>query len=182
MLECWHRCSNVCGEICPSTAYCPKCCNSKLRSRIVDMIIILPYESLILNNDPILILPCGHFYTIHPLDGHLGLKNAYHWDENICKFIATKKIIAAANENIKKHCPDCRKVIHSIKWYGWIVHFFELKSSERKHMKSIDKSLSSWARKLEKPNCAKNIASIIQDIENGTMMRVYEACGGSRQV
>ena len=146
------------------------------------MIMILPYESLILDGDPILILPCGHFYTMSTLDRHLGLKTVYHWEENVWKFIATKKIIAASNEKMTKHCPDCRKVIHSIKRYGRIIHFFELKSLERKHMKSIDKSLSSWARKLEKPNCAKKIASIIQDIENGPMMCVYESCGGSCQV
>ena len=83
-----------------------------------------PYDSLILYDEPILILPCGHFYTMSKLDRHLGLKTAYHWDENVSKFIVTKKIIAEANEKMKNHCPDCRKVIHSIKRYIQIIHFF----------------------------------------------------------
>ena len=75
------------------------------------------YESIILDDGLILILPCGHFYTMSTLDTHLGLKTAYHWDENVWMFIATKKIIAAANVEMKKHFPDCRKVIHPINIY-----------------------------------------------------------------
>ena len=77
MLECGHRCPTVCGEECPSSKYCQECCDSQIKSRVVDFITYETYEDLDLDTDPVIILPCGHLFSASTLDGHMNMKAAY---------------------------------------------------------------------------------------------------------
>ena len=45
-----------------------------------DMIMMLPYADVDLNDSPIVVLSCGHFFTTETLDGLVGLKDVYSLD------------------------------------------------------------------------------------------------------
>jgi hypothetical protein len=52
-----------------------------------DIILSTLYRDIDLNELPIVVLRCGHFWTIETLDGHVGLKDVYEMDPRTGKFI-----------------------------------------------------------------------------------------------
>jgi hypothetical protein len=52
-----------------------------------DIILSTLYRDIDLNESPIVVLRCGHFWTIETLDGHVGLKDVYEMDPRTGRFI-----------------------------------------------------------------------------------------------
>ncbi|CAI5951159.1 unnamed protein product [Closterium sp. NIES-64] len=78
-LRCGHQCPSLCGEKCPSTEYCtaPKCGSKTKREYMVDLVTLETLGEVNPNENPILVLACGHAYTVETLDDHLGLDEVY---------------------------------------------------------------------------------------------------------
>lgn len=186
--SCGHQCPSVCGEICPPIDYCQICCSTEKSNHIVDMIELIPYKDYNIDRAPVLVLPCGHFYSMTTLDGIFDMTQAYTMSDEEYTEVKTM----TRNDNIKpKCCPDCRSVVHSVARYGRLLSFLRLQFLERKHLMGIGRSLSACAQKLIKStakdkqnliNIEKNLLKILKAMKNGPTQKVFEACGGNEQV
>jgi hypothetical protein len=77
LLPCGHQCPSICGEDCP-VDYCQECGMKSEQSP--NIILSTLYRDIDINESPIVVLGCGHFWTIETLDGHVGLKDVYKMD------------------------------------------------------------------------------------------------------
>lgn len=106
MLSCGCQCPSVCGEICPE-GYCQKC--SKRDEDVVDLVLDQKYNQIDLDQTPIVVLSCGHFFTTETLDGHPGLSDVYDVDANgKCTGLKEKP---KKHMNLVPACPCCRSRI-----------------------------------------------------------------------
>ena len=119
LLSCGHRCPGVCGESCPE-AYCQQC-GHKLDER-VDLLEMKLYSEIDVDENPIIVLSCGHFFTIETLDGMIGIDKVYSIDQQ-GNFIGTADISRELIEQVPR-CPDCKCQIKQFvaRRYGRLVN------------------------------------------------------------
>ncbi|XMA08199.1 hypothetical protein WAI453_000990 [Rhynchosporium graminicola] len=75
-LICGHQCPSICGESCPED-YC-QICSAKQDDR-VDLLEMKSYNDIDLDETPIVVLICGHFFTAETLDGMIGMSEFMTW-------------------------------------------------------------------------------------------------------
>src|SRR2546423_1648423 len=105
-LSCRHQCPGVCGEICPED-YCLTC--SGRQDTRVDLLEMKTYNEIDLDETPIVVLGCGHFFTAESLDGHIGMSEVYKQDVT-GEFTGLKDISTALALSIPR-CPDCQGAV-----------------------------------------------------------------------
>lgn len=103
ILSCGHRCPGICGEVC-AEGYCHQCSDS-LEAR-VDFIEMKSYGEINVDETPIVILGCGHFFTAESLDGMLGMSEVYEIDRH-GEFTGLKDTPGALAQSVPC-CPDCK--------------------------------------------------------------------------
>ncbi|CAI5537654.1 unnamed protein product [Closterium sp. Naga37s-1] len=147
-LSCGHQCPSLCGEKCPSQAFCTVegCGSKKKREMRVDLITWETLGEIDPNDSPLLVLPCKHPFTVDSLDGYLGLSQVYQeskgasggcsavgggTDASAGKWVAVRPF-GDANLAALKSCPDCRQPITGLRRYGRMVNRALLDESERK--------------------------------------------------
>lgn len=187
ILTYWLSLSNsVCGEDCPTSMNCVICCSEEKKFRQVDMILFTEYQDLDLDEDPIVFLPCGHFFSMSTLDGWMKLGDAYKQVNG--DYTGVQEISSiVANGSKPKSCPDCRSVIHSVKRYGRLISLHSLRASEMKHMMRIETKLSLLSDRLNRENLDREQLTkllarfeVLEDeIKEGPMLKVFQACGGA---
>ena len=107
-LRCRHRCPGVCGEECP-TEYCQVCCKDGKQDAEVDIAEFKKYRDVDLDQSPIIVLGCGHFFTAKSLDSLVGMSNVY--DINASgEFVGLKDFSNFATAI--PCCPQCKQPIH----------------------------------------------------------------------
>ncbi|PNP79889.1 hypothetical protein FNYG_06586 [Fusarium nygamai] len=105
-LECGHQCPSFCGEDCP-VGYCQEC-GDKGDAR-VDLLEFLSYTAVNLDESPIVVLGCGHFFTGETLDGLVGLDGVYTRDKEGA-FNGLKDTTGSLSRKVP-FCPDCKRPI-----------------------------------------------------------------------
>ena len=183
LLDCGHQCPSVCGEDCPTSLNCIICCTEEKKSRQVDMILFTEYQDLDVDADPVIFLPCGHFFSVSTLDGVMDLNSAYTQDQS-GDYIGLQSLSTVGANNAK--CPDCRNVIHSVKRYGRLISLHCLRASERKHMMQVNTKLNLLTHSANREGLDKEQLDKImkrgevlgREIEQGPMLKVYQASGG----
>lgn len=103
ILKCGHQCPGLCGESCPE----PLCqrCTSKQDSR-VDLLEFKTYAEIDLDETPIVVLGCGHFFTAESLDGLIGMTDVYATDK-VGEINGLADISGSFAGKIPQ-CPDCQ--------------------------------------------------------------------------
>ncbi|MCJ1422503.1 hypothetical protein MMC29_000383 [Sticta canariensis] len=102
--------------------------------QVVDMIMFTAYQELDLASSPVLVLGCGHIFTVETLDGHMGLHDVFkidqhdlHGDHNlfldICAHAGQCIGLKPLQEHteLSKGCPTCSAPISGIQRYGRII-------------------------------------------------------------
>lgn len=180
-LACGHQCPSVCGEDCPPKKFCQICCKPDIKNRVVDMISLSSYEEHDVDDDPLIFLQCGHFFSMTTLDACFNLSDVYEKDLTTGEFIATIPIVNGNVDGGEKRCPECRQIVQTVYRYGRIFRFMELRGLERKHSAHVEQSIEDCL-KFQPARIIKQMSKILKQIEEGPMKRVYEACGGDKQV
>lgn len=103
VLSCGHRCPGVCGEPC-AEGYCHQC-SDKFEAR-VDLLEMKSYGDTDVDETPVVVLGCGHFFTTESLDGLVGLSEVYEVDHR-GNFIGLQGMSGAWARAIPC-CPDCK--------------------------------------------------------------------------
>lgn len=106
LLPCGHRCPSFCGEDCP-IAHCQEC--SDKGGERIDLLEFRSYAEVDLDESPIVVLGCGHFFTGETLDGLVGLKEVYTTDGG-GNFDGLKDVSGSLSTNVPC-CPDCKRPI-----------------------------------------------------------------------
>lgn len=176
-LSCGHRCPSVCGEICPSKQFCQECASNGVKETVVDFISFGAYSEQDLDADPILVLPCKHFFSMSSLDGHLCLNQVYqvHGD----RFIAPLPLLGNDVSEKSKECPTCRVNIHSVRRYSRMTKLATLRALERKHMMKIDESLQGLANRDPAKRPLAALKNLLKMIRFGPMKQISDASGSS---
>ena len=118
-LSCAHQCPGICGEECPE-GYC-QACSDKNDAR-VDLLEMKTYGEINLDEKPILVLGCGHFFTAESLDGHMGMAEVYFQDE-YGEFTGVRDVSATLASSIPR-CPDCQCPVrqHCTKRFNRVIN------------------------------------------------------------
>ncbi|KAL0244099.1 hypothetical protein GEMRC1_008187 [Eukaryota sp. GEM-RC1] len=127
----------MCSEPCPSVAYCQKC-GSKKRE-VVDMIDFLPYSEVNLDDNPVIVLDCGHFFTVEFLDGMLQFDIYYDRLEDGSFAL---KPFPAEPDFSRTNCPSCRSKLQGISRYNRILKMEQLVISAQKYHLFVNHHLS----------------------------------------
>lgn len=107
-LPCGHQCPSLCGEVCPSE-YCQICCSDGIRDQRVDLLEFKSYAEISIEQNPIVVLSCGHFFTAETLDGHMGMAEVYIQDLE-GEFSGLVENHGALARGVPQ-CPDCQQPI-----------------------------------------------------------------------
>lgn len=102
MMACGHRCPSLCGENCPE-GYCQAC--STKQDSCVDLLEMKLYREIDLDESPIIVLGCGHFFTAETLDGHVGMGEVYV--QGTSGFTGLQDFSAVLAREIPR-CPYCQ--------------------------------------------------------------------------
>ncbi|KAK0664544.1 putative zinc-finger and helicase domain-containing protein [Cercophora samala] len=105
LLDCGHECPSYCGEVCPQHL-CQLCCRIELKEARVDLLEFKTYTEVDLNDSPIAVLGCGHFFTGETLDGMLGMAEVYTTD-GLGEYNGLHDLSGALSVAVPS-CPDCR--------------------------------------------------------------------------
>lgn len=118
-LACAHQCPGICGEECPE-AYCQICSDRK--DARVDLLEMKTYGEIDLDETPIVVLGCGHFFTAETLDGHVGMTEVYLHDGS-SEFTAVRDVSSTLAPSIPR-CPDCQCPVrqHCAKRFNRVIN------------------------------------------------------------
>lgn len=119
ILDCGHQCPSLCGEDCPNDL-CQKC-SDKGDAR-VDLLEFKTYSETNLDESPIVVLGCGHFFTSESFDGLVGLDKVYTRDK-AGDFNGLRNV-SALLASAMPSCPDCKRPIRqfTIKRYNRVIN------------------------------------------------------------
>lgn len=137
-LECGHQCPGVCGETCPKVDYCKECASPEILEKTVDFIMYDTYGDVDIDENPIIFLTCGHFYTVSTLDGLMDLKESYIIDPE-GTILGPKPASGVASGEGPKGCPECRKPLRDIHRYNRVVKLALLDEATRRFVANAQK-------------------------------------------
>jgi len=108
MLKCGHQCASFCAEPCPEK-YCQLCSDNKKDAR-VDLLELKTFAEIDLDENPIAVLGCGHFFTRETLDGLVGMSDVYTVDKR-GDYNGLKPLLDQLAAGPPPSCPDCKQPI-----------------------------------------------------------------------
>ncbi|GES78947.1 P-loop containing nucleoside triphosphate hydrolase protein [Rhizophagus clarus] len=146
-LECGHQCPGVCGEICPTPKFCIICAPDDVKEQIVDIYEFRTFAEIDLEKERIIILDCGHVFTMETMDHHMEMENYYqggygNWTDLVM-------LSSKSGENKIMTCPSCRAPIKS-KRYGRSIKKRILDTQNKKFLTKYDLHLRYQRDALEK--------------------------------
>ena len=169
MLDCGHQCPSLCGEKCPDKSFCKDCdtpANRQMDGKHVNGNV---------DCDPIIVLQCGHVFSVSTLDGHVAIDSVYVRTGD--QFTACLPLSRHEKNTQQMRCPECGTLVHSIRRYGRIIKMTMLRSLERKHLMNVRKGLDGFSRREPKMRSIRGLLEMRQSICTGPMKQVFEACG-----
>ncbi|KAJ3123836.1 hypothetical protein HK100_011473 [Physocladia obscura] len=159
LLSCGHQCPTVCGEVCPAVSFCQDCASGDVKDQVVDMVGMETYKEVDLDVSPVVILTCGHVFTIETLDGTLGLKKVYSKSEN-----GDLSLSHLSSEYVDLPvCPQCRTRIVCVSRYGRILNLAVTCTTEKMWISRIGSLIKENSQILSETS-AKIFADVTQAI------------------
>ncbi|KAL2074450.1 hypothetical protein VTL71DRAFT_8228 [Oculimacula yallundae] len=146
LLTCGHQCPSICGETCPEE-YC-QLCSTKQDNR-VDLLEMKSYNEIDLDETPIVVLGCGHFFTAETLDGMIGMSQVYDTD-GYGEFTCLKDPSSELSKAIPR-CPDCNSAIrqHVTQRYKRIINRAVIDEMSKRFIVSGQEGLQKLKLKIE---------------------------------
>lgn len=143
-LPCGHRCPGLCGEPCPEK-HCQACGDGA--DQRVDLLEFKTYSEIDLDESPIVVLGCGHFFTAESLDGLARLTDVYSTDRT-GKFVGLKEAAALLPVPC---CPDCKRPMRqsATQRYNRIVNAAVLDETSQRFFVKGSSDLESLETRIE---------------------------------
>ncbi|KAG0018307.1 hypothetical protein BGZ82_000485 [Podila clonocystis] len=119
-LPCGHQCPSVCGEICPPQKFCVECKDPETMGMQVDVHSLASLGETNVDVNPILVLSCGHAWTMTTMDGMMDMDTYYEGEidpeTEETTYIAKKPLPGTEVKQVS--CPSCRNPIMHLLRYG----------------------------------------------------------------
>lgn len=108
------------------------------------------YSEIDLDETPIVVLGCGHFFTTETLDGIIGMHNVYETDQD-GQFIALKDNSGELSHNIP-FCPSCKQQIRQFvtQRYNRVINRAVIDEMSKRFLVHGQTGLARMEEKLEK--------------------------------
>ncbi|KAF9106328.1 hypothetical protein BGX27_009209 [Mortierella sp. AM989] len=137
------RTVHVCGEHCPPVEFCVECKDPETMNLVVDLIMQQSLSDVDVDEDPIIVLACGHALTMTSLDGMMEMSSYYeeYTDPKTGDVTYTGKRDLPGEEVSQVPCHLCRKPIIGILRYGRRIKYAQLSLRLKKHQVAQAKSL-----------------------------------------
>ncbi|KZZ90554.1 hypothetical protein AAL_07240 [Moelleriella libera RCEF 2490] len=137
----------ICGETCPEKIC--KDCHMKQDAR-VDLLEMKTYAEIDVDETPIVVLGCGHFFTAETLDGLIGMNEVYTTNSG-GQFTALADVSASLAKQIPK-CPDCQRPVRQYvtQRYNRVINRAVIDESSKRFLLSGKGELKSLRNELEK--------------------------------
>lgn len=151
LANCGHQCPGVCGEQCPDFKLCQICCAPDIRERTVDFIMFEKYGEIEIDENPLIFLSCGHFYTVSNLDRIMELTQHYVTDSQTGKIVGPKisqRVVASGSA--PKGCPECRMPLRDIDRYNRIVKKALLDEATRRFVAQSNSRFAELVEETQK--------------------------------
>lgn len=113
-----------------------------------DMIMMSRYADINLDESPIVVLGCGHFFTTETLDGHIGLKDVYELEARTGCFVGLVENAELAAS--VPQCPNCREPIkqYVTQRYNRLINRAVIDEMSKRFIVSGQKELQQLESKL----------------------------------
>ncbi|EEQ35140.1 Ab1-133 [Microsporum canis CBS 113480] len=146
-LSCGHQCPGICGEEC-AEGYCQKC-SARLDAR-VDFLEMKSYGEIDVDESPIVVLGCGHFFTAESLDGLMSMGEVYELDAE-GEFTGLKDISTALAQSVP-FCPDCKCSVRQFatQRYNRVVNRAVIDEMSKRFLSSGRDGLRELERRIDK--------------------------------
>ncbi|EWC48917.1 hypothetical protein DRE_00222 [Drechslerella stenobrocha 248] len=145
-LECGHPCPSVCGERCPSPKYCRECASDDVLEFVVDMLMFETYRNS--RDEPIIFLPCGHFYTVSTFDGTTHMRDFFEFESDADWKITGRHLQEKSDPELPR-CPDCRSAFTTSSRYNEIVKKAQLQTCIRRFTASANQQLVTLVQAVD---------------------------------
>eukprot|EP00887_Chlorella_sp_A99_P008001 scaffold12.g8001.t1 len=152
LLFCGHECGARCheqaagasGDASTGCPVCSKPCASRpgvrmnvwrgCRGRRVPTLVpLLPEEEV--SEDPLILLPCRHGYTMSFMDGYMGLESAYRRDQGSGAWL--EPLPLPAEHTARRACMKCRQPLPQLLRYGRVLNKSLLDNAEKKFIQRL---------------------------------------------
>ncbi|KAF2647305.1 P-loop containing nucleoside triphosphate hydrolase protein [Lophiostoma macrostomum CBS 122681] len=149
LLACGHQCPSLCGEICPSTAFCQQCGTDDNKNLMVDYEEMKTFQEMDLDHDPVLIPPCGHPTLMSNMDRWVDMSEVYDMNEdNTVKAIKATEPFSSKELKDLKGCPACRGSLRGVNRYGRLVRRVLLDESTKRFVTSAGTAYGPLTERL----------------------------------
>lgn len=153
--SCGHQCPGICGERCPDPRFCRLCCGPEILEQNVDLIELKAYKDVDIDQDPLVFLSCGHFYTASSLDGIMGMSEHYEVESSTGRILGPKLTHRLLESGRPKGCPQCRAPLRDIDRYNRIIKQAFLDEATKKFATHASLKFSHLLEEVEV--CEKDI-------------------------
>lgn len=114
----------------------------------VDFIMGELYKDIDLDQDPVIVPPCGHIITVASLDGYMSMHDHYEFSPH-GSIIGLKKASRPFDVKEMKSCPTCRGSLKSVSRYGRIIRRALLDEATKKFMVWANRQYVALSTRLE---------------------------------
>lgn len=130
----------------------------------MDLIMHSTFQEANPDKDPLVVLPCGHVFTMSTMDGHLELGEVYSRDDDSGAWLEAKPSSPAIGDT-PKGCPLCRCPVYGLQRYGRVLKKLALDLAHRKFLITSDKLVQKLYVSVEKVQRA--VQSLFGNAEGG---------------
>nr|KAJ3420409.1 hypothetical protein HK105_005699 [Polyrhizophydium stewartii] len=153
-LECGHKCSYKCGECVQFVRKRDSpdfdktiCAPESIKTQQSDMVLFSEYHEINLDEDPVIVLRCGHVFSISTLDGIVGMDTVYSTDAAT----GVRHLLPLPTDFAKlPTCPMCRARISRVRRYGRIINLSAVRLAERIWISEMSQTSADLSAKLAK--------------------------------
>lgn len=100
--------------------------------RLVDLVMFQKYADIDVDEDPVVFLSCGHFFTRFTMDGIMAITEHYEVEPATQELIRPKSSRRTMTSSAAPTCPECRGSVRDIHRYNRIVKKALLDESTRR--------------------------------------------------
>lgn len=112
------------------------------------MIELKSYSEILIDESPIVVLSCGHFFTAETLDGHMGMTEVYVQDSK-GEFFSLRENLGVLAGGVPK-CPDCQRPIrqYATQRYNRVINRAVIDEMSKKFLVSGKAEIGNFDRKI----------------------------------
>lgn len=187
LLVCGCRCPSLCGETFPPPDWCQGC--GVKGNEIVDMIMLTKYEDVDLNEEPLIVLECGHSFLVSTLDGLFELESVYSGHDTRAKKWGDARPFSSSQSDVaqgQKRCPSCRSILRGINRYGRVSKLSDLNVLEGRFVRDYSEIMAAAKARRSQGNIKEAYSQLRNLMKRYTKKNpkrvVYEASGGASAI